>query len=298
MGRQLREDPDDVRVPMQRLIDAGGKRLRPALVMLCARLGRRWNARRAARLAVATEFLHAATLVHDDYLDDAPVRRGRPTVAAAEGPGRAVAVGDYYFAKATRLVAELGDPEVISVVARSIEQICLAQLEEDRLRGSFAGHQSTYLRVAGGKTASLFEAACRAGARLGAAAPEVVEAVGRYGLRLGIAFQMRDDLLDYRDGTGKPQGQDIRQRALSLPLIYAIEDERTGPTVRQLLAGPPGDLDVHQVRHLVAGSGALERVTERVREQAESAAQALDAVRAGAVRACLTELARSTVVHA
>ncbi|HYM96095.1 MAG TPA: secondary thiamine-phosphate synthase enzyme YjbQ, partial [Candidatus Sulfotelmatobacter sp.] len=114
LSRQLMIDPEPVAAPMRRLVEAGGKRLRPRLVQLTAGIGPRHEPLRAAGLAAAVELLHNATLVHDDYVDESTHRRGRPTVAAAEGPERAIAVGDYYFAKATRLIAEIGNREVTS----------------------------------------------------------------------------------------------------------------------------------------------------------------------------------------
>jgi secondary thiamine-phosphate synthase enzyme len=127
LARQLIVDPQAVRTPMQRLVEAGGKRVRPTLVMLASRLGHEPDALRASALASAVELIHDATLVHDDYVDRASTRRGRATVASAEGPERAIAVGDYYFAKATRIIAELGNADVTSTIAEAMEAICLPQ---------------------------------------------------------------------------------------------------------------------------------------------------------------------------
>src|SRR5262249_13436663 len=217
LARQLLVDPEPVRGPMQRLVEAGGKRLRPLLVMLSSRLGTQDDPLRAAALAAAIELLHHATLVHDDYVDQAATRRGRPTVAAREGAARAVAVGDYYFAKATRMIAQLGNPDVSCTIAGAVETICLSQMEDVRLRGMYPGDYATYLRVVRGKTAALFAAACKAGAQLGAAPAGVVERLQHFGDLLGIAFQMTDDLLDYSVSSGKPvaHGQpatDLRHR--------------------------------------------------------------------------------------
>src|SRR5205823_7721728 len=238
LSRQLHVDPEPVRAPMWRLVAAGGKRLRPMLVLLGSRLGPRQDPLRSASLAAAVELIHAATLVHDDYVDESPRRRGRPTVAAQEGPARAVAVGDYYFAKATRLIAELGSPEVTATIAGAMEAICRSQIDDLELRGRYPGDEADYLRVVRGKTAALIAAACVAGAQLSGASAEVVERVRRYGDAVGVAFQMTDDVVDFSDRSGKPMGQDIRERVLSLPLIYASEDEALGGEIQQLLAAP------------------------------------------------------------
>src|SRR5262249_34936453 len=154
---------------------------------------------------------------------------------------------------------------VTSTIAEAVEAICLSQMDEVRLRGSYPGDYAMYLRVVRGKTAALIEAACRAGAQLGGAPPEVVERLSRFGDLVGIAFQMADDLPDSSPSAGKPLGQDIRQRVVALPLIYATEDRRLGARVRQLLAGPLDDEQVREIQELVAVTGALERVGEEAR---------------------------------
>ena len=210
LTRQLMVDPDPVAVPMRRLMEAGGKRLRPKLVQLTSQIGPRRDPLRAAGLAAAVELLHNATLIHDDYVDESTHRRGRPTVAAAEGAERAIAVGDYYFAKATRLIAEIGISSVTSTMAEALEAICASQIDDVALRGAFPGDHDSYLRVVRGKTAALFAAACASGALLSEAPPEIVEALRRYGDLLGIAFQMADDMVDFSPSSGKPVGLDIR----------------------------------------------------------------------------------------
>ena len=295
LTRQMHVDPEQVRAPMWRLVAAGGKRLRPLLVLLGSRLGPRQDPLRSASLAAAVELIHCATLVHDDYVDESPRRRGRPTVAALEGPERAIAVGDYYFAKATRVIAELEEPVVTSTIAEALEAICLSQIDDYRLRGSYPGDHASYLAVVRGKTAALIAAACAAGAQLAGARAEVVAALRRYGELVGIAFQMVDDLLDYSGSSGKPAGQDIRERVVSLPLIYASEDRAVGPELRRLLAGELSEDDVRRVQALVAESGALERVGAEARSLVRDAVGELDAVELDGVRSNLVDLARRAV---
>ena len=295
LARQLLADPDPVAMPMRRLVEAGGKRLRPKLVQLTSRIGPRQEPLRAAALAAAVELLHNATLIHDDYVDESTHRRGRPTVVAAEGAERAIAVGDYYFAKATRLIAEIGNRQVTSTVAAAIEAICASQIDDVALRGSFPGDHDSYLRVVRGKTAALFSAACASGALLSEAKPEVVEALRRYGDLVGVAFQMADDMVDFSPSSGKPVGLDIRQRVLSLPLIYAAEDMEVGPEVRWLLAGSLGDAEVGRVAELVSASDALRRVGDEARGLVEAALHALEAVELDGLRPTLIGLARSAV---
>ena len=295
LSRQLLVDPDPVAEPMRRLVEAGGKRLRPKLVQLTARIGPRHEPLRAAALAAAVELLHNATLIHDDYVDESTHRRGRPTVAAAEGPERAIAVGDYYFAKATRLIAEIGNREVTSTIAAALEAICASQIDDVALRGGYPGDHDSYMRVVRGKTAALFAAACASGALLSEAGPETVEALRRYGDLLGVAFQMADDMVDFSPSSGKPVGLDIRQRVVSLPLIYAAEDRAVGPEVRRLLAGALDDGAVGRVAELVTTSNALRRVGVEARGLVEDALHELETIELDGLRPTLIGLARSAV---
>jgi octaprenyl-diphosphate synthase len=295
LSRQLLVDPEPVAAPMRRLVEAGGKRLRPKLVQLTAGIGPRSEPLRAAALAAAVELLHNATLIHDDYVDESTHRRGRPTVAAAEGPERAVAVGDYYFAKATRLIAEIGNRSVTSTIAEALEAICASQIDDVALRGTYPGDHDSYLRVVRGKTAALFSAACASGALLSDSSPKIVDALRRYGDLLGVAFQMADDLVDFSPSSGKPVGLDIRQRALSLPLIYAAEDRAVGPEVRRLLAGALGDAEVDRVAELVTSSDALQRVRDEAHALVEAAVHELESVELDGLRPTLISLARSAV---
>jgi secondary thiamine-phosphate synthase enzyme len=295
LARQLLVDPEPVSAPMRRLVEAGGKRLRPKLVQLTAGIGPRSEPLRAAALAAAVELLHNATLIHDDYVDESTHRRGRPTVAAAEGPERAVAVGDYYFAKATRLIAEIGNRSVTSAVAEALEAVCASQIDDVALRGAYPGDRDSYLRVVRGKTAALFAAACASGALLSEAGPEIVDALRRFGDLLGVAFQMADDLVDFSPSSGKPVGLDIRQRVLSLPLIYAAEDRTVGPEVRELLAGSLGDAEVGRVAELVTSSGALQRVRGEAEALVDAAVHELETVELDGLRPTLISLAHSAV---
>jgi secondary thiamine-phosphate synthase enzyme len=295
LERQLHVDPAGVGAPMARLVEAGGKRFRPLLVLQTSRLGPGYDPLRAATLAAAVELIHAATLVHDDYVDESPLRRGRPTVAAAEGPTVAIAVGDYYFAKATRLIAELGNPDVTATVAAAMEAICRSQIDDLEFRGLYPGDEAAYLRVVRGKTAALIAAACVAGAQLSGADPEVIERLRRFGEAIGIAFQMADDVVDFSTASGKPLGQDIRERVLSLPLIYATEHPELGAELRDLLAGALDDGDLDKVVDLVARSGALERVNRQATELVAGAVTELSAVDLDGVKAGLVDLAHAVV---
>jgi len=189
----------------------------------------------------------------------------------------------------------MGNPGVTSAVAEALEAICASQIDDVALRGAYPGDRDSYLRVVRGKTASLFAAACASGAMLSDATPEVIGALRRYGELLGTAFQMADDMVDFSPRSGKPVGLDIRQRVLSLPLIYAAEDREVGAEVRHLLAGALGDAQVGRVAELVTSSGALPRVRAEATELVDAAVRELEAVELDGLRPVLVGLARSAV---
>ncbi len=180
-------------------------------------------------------------------------------------------------------------------MAEALEAICASQIDDVALRGAFPGDHDSYLRVVRGKTAALFAAACVSGALLSDASADIVEALRRYGELLGIAFQMADDMVDFSPDSGKPIGLDIRQRALSLPLIYAAEDRSVGTEVRTLLAGSLRDDEVDRVAELVTRSDALRRVGDEARGLVEQAVCEIEAVELDGLRPTLVGLARSAV---
>jgi len=242
---------------------AGGKRLRPVLVFLATPPDRRHDERTIAGGA-AVELVHMATLVHDDLLDGAELRRGQPTVWAAHGERAAESVGDYLFARAFAQLAATGNGEAVAVLA----QAALALVRGEALQRRHAYRPDTsveeYLARCSLKTGKLFEAACL----LGGAGP----ALGSFGLALGIAFQIADDILDCNgefDTTGKPAGVDLRDGTPTLPLILAAREDEV---VRRALAGEACDDALERV----AATGALEAARRFALEYADRARAALD----------------------
>ncbi|HKT83872.1 MAG TPA: polyprenyl synthetase family protein, partial [Solirubrobacterales bacterium] len=218
---------------MEALFQAGGKRLRPALVLLSARLGGA-GYDEAAPAAIAVELIHASTLVHDDVIDHSATRRGAPTVAAEVGDGPAIVIGDYYFARAYGEAARAGDTRVVTLLANAVTEVCAGELRQQHERYRYKPGLYRYFRRIRLKTASLLEAACRAGAVIGGLSDRQDEALGLYALNLGLAFQVIDDLLDYigaEHEVGKPVGHDLLEGSATLPLILARRD----PAVREEL---------------------------------------------------------------
>ncbi|HEV3232583.1 MAG TPA: polyprenyl synthetase family protein [Candidatus Dormibacteraeota bacterium] len=292
LQRQLALDPEWMRDPMRELVEAGGKRLRPLLTMLCAQLGPDHDPGRSARLAAALELIHSATLVHDDIIDGAAFRRGRPTVNRSRGGRVAIGVGDYYFARAAETLAELNRPAVTATVLSCVRDVCRAQILETTARAADRLDEAVYVEIAAGKTAALLVAACAGGAQLSEAPPAVVAALRAYAADVGLAFQMVDDVIDFEPGpTGKPAGQDLRAGVRSLPLILAC----AGPGGDRLTAALRRPEALDRAVDLVRASGALEATRARARALADRAIAALGAVRPGPVRDRLAELADGAV---
>jgi geranylgeranyl pyrophosphate synthase len=242
---------------------AGGKRLRPVLVFLCATPEER-TGETAAAGGASVELVHMATLVHDDLLDGADLRRGRPTVWAEHGAAAAKATGDYLFARAFAELAATGDAQRVAVLAGAA--LALARGEALQRKQAFRPETTVdeYLARCSLKTGKLFEAACV----LGGARPEL----GAFGLALGIAFQIADDILDCTgdfDTTGKAPGVDLRDGTPTLPLILAAREDAE---VRRALAGE----HVPDALERVAATGALETARALAEDYAARARAALD----------------------
>jgi octaprenyl-diphosphate synthase len=266
VGRVIRERMQSEAAPRipavtAHLIEAGGKRLRPMLVLAAARL-LGYGGAHHVDLAVAVEFIHTATLLHDDVVDDSKQRRGRPTANLLWDNTSSVLVGDYLFARAFQLMVETGSLRVLGILADASATISEGEVLQLVAARDLATTEATYLKVIRGKTAALFAAATQAGAVIAGATPEAEEALHDYGDALGIAFQIVDDLLDIEgtDAIGKNRGDDLREGKLTLPVIHAVaaasEEERAFWT-RLLARGEVGEGDVDRARALMERHGAL-----------------------------------------
>lgn len=247
-------------------LGAGGKRLRPLLVLICAGSS---AAERAVRAAVAIELIHMATLVHDDVLDGAPVRRGRPTVVARSGRERAVGVGDLLLSRAFAELADQGGGAEVAELSSAALALARGELAQRHDTGDTAISEDRYLERCSLKTARLFESACRVG-RLASEAPGA-EDLASFGREIGLAFQLLDDVLDVTgppERTGKARGTDLLDGTVTLPLILArLGDPR-------LAQADLTDLDAARAEALcdrIAATGALDEVRARARAAIESA---------------------------
>ena len=278
------------------LVAAGGKRLRPLLSVAAARLvGGRGDA--GLKLAAAVEFIHTATLLHDDVVDGSQLRRGKVAAHLIWGGASSVLVGDFLFARAFELMVETGSLEALDILARASRVIAEGEVLQLTRAHDLDLDQPTYLQIIRGKTAELFSAAARGAAVAHGAPPEQAEALRLYGLKLGLAFQLADDALDYGGASetlGKNAGDDFREGKATLPLILAVQ--RTGARERPFWERVVGRReqvadDFRRARDLVAGCGALDAVLRLAQDQAEEAKAALGLCPAGSWRDALSELA-------
>ncbi|HEX8628583.1 MAG TPA: polyprenyl synthetase family protein [Catenuloplanes sp.] len=278
------------------LVDAGGKRFRPLLVALGAELGDP-RSPMVVPAAVVMELTHLATLYHDDVMDEALVRRGAPSANSRWTNSVAILVGDYLFARAADIAADLG-VEAVRLQARTFALLVHGQIAETV--GPRPGDDPIehYLRVVAEKTGSLIATSARFGGMFGGASPEHVEALAGYGETIGAAFQLSDDLLDIASESvqsGKTPGTDLREGVPTLPVLYALADDDTDPAavrLREILAaGPVTDDALHaEALALLRGSAALKRARETVRMYAEEARSRLAPLPDGAPRRALESL--------
>ncbi len=208
------------------ILKTPGKMLRPAFVMMSAGIGQDTD-KNVSKVAAAVELLHTATLIHDDVIDASSSRRNNPALHVRAGIKTAVLAGDFLFSKALELASSANSEGLVGAVNKGIAEICMSEIEQDSEQGNYFIDRETYFRRIHGKTAELFALSCRVGAVLGGAEPEEADAFYEVGRNFGIAFQIEDDVLDYRGSVqklGKPVGNDLKDGIPTLPLILAIED--------------------------------------------------------------------------
>lgn len=268
------------------LIRSGGKRLRPACLLLAARLG---GARephppspKTIELAAAVEIIHMASLIHDDIIDRADVRRGRASVPGRWGQAFALLAGDLLYSRVFRDMTRNGQGEALGAVAEAVHRMVLGELAETVRRDDLSLSEAEYLKIVGDKTASLFACATYLGARAGGLSEEEARRLRRYGEQLGVAFQIVDDLLDLcqdEQDLGKPTGADLRDGKVTLPVIHALgEDRRRGSSrVADLFVERNGP----ELRATCAGYGSLDYAARTAEGSVRSALACLEGLPGG-----------------
>jgi geranylgeranyl pyrophosphate synthase len=221
---------------IESIIDSGGKRVRPAVTLLAGRMFPQPD-ESLLKLAVSVELLHMATLIHDDLLDNASKRRGSATINSKWDSKSTVLAGDYVWAKAAKIAAEVGNPKVLGIFADTIMVIVEGEIKQDYTDAKSRPERDEYYRRIYAKTASLFEGAMRSAAVLGNASEKQMNALGMYGRNLGTAFQIIDDVLDFvgtAADVGKPVGNDLRQGVVTLPAIMYYENHPNHPVMKSI----------------------------------------------------------------
>jgi len=278
----------------QYIIAAGGKRLRPALLLMtCGALG--YQGAQRFNLAAVVEFIHTATLLHDDVVDESVLRRGNPTANEAFGNPASVLVGDFLYSRAFQMMVEAQNMRIMQVLADATNVIAEGEVMQLMNMHNAGLDEAGYLQVIRSKTAKLFEASARVGAILAGAEPALEEACAEYGQALGTAFQVIDDVLDYAGDAavmGKSLGDDLREGKATLPLIAAMQ--RGSASQRQLIHsaienGTVTHLD--EVIAIVRSTGALEVSRQAAAREAERAVAAAERLPAGAHAGSLLQLA-------
>ena len=275
LRREVHSGYDFVTETSLHLMEAGGKRFRPLFTLLAGQVGPRGDSPDVITAAAVVELIHLATLYHDDVMDSATMRRGAPSANARWDNSVAILTGDYLFAHASRLVADLG-PDAVRIIADTFAELVTGQMRETR--GPRPGEDPVkhYLTVVAEKTGSLIATAARYGAMFAGCPPEQVAALRRFGEIIGTSFQVSDDVIDIAsppEDSGKTPGTDLREGIATLPMLYAAQ--RTDPAaerLRELLAAPLTDDGlVDEALGLLRASDGLERARDTLREQAAQA---------------------------
>ncbi len=290
---RLTTDVPLVREVAQYIISAGGKRLRPALLLLISgALGSQHPQRHT--LAAVVEFIHTATLLHDDVVDESTLRRGRETANERFGNAASVLVGDFLYSRAFQMMVEVDNMRVMQVLSEATNVIAEGEVMQLMNMHDASLDEAAYLRVIRSKTAKLFEASARLGAILFGADQQIESACATYGQALGTAFQVIDDVLDYEgqaDELGKNLGDDLREGKVTLPIICALKmaDAPQATLIRRAIES--GDLThLDKILDIVTRSGALEAARMGAVAEAERAATAIRQLPANEHRAALLQL--------
>ncbi len=262
------------------LVSAGGKRLRPALALASAAVGGAPATEEVLLGGVSVELVHLASLYHDDVMDEAATRRNVESVNSRWGNLVAIVAGDFLLARSAEIAAGLGT-EIAALLAATLGRLCEGQVSEVRSAYDVNRTESAYLSAIAGKTASLMATSCRIGALAAGLDRRHVDALTTYGQCFGMAFQIRDDILDVvasAEELGKEPGQDLVSGIYTLPVLYALADPHHGPELRALLAKPLDVAEREKARAMVTASGAVPATVQTARRYSEAAATAAESI--------------------
>jgi heptaprenyl diphosphate synthase len=299
MEKAVRSDTDFVTEAASYLVAAGGKRFRPLLVLLSGSFGDPTDPR-LIQGAAAIEITHLATLYHDDVIDEAVERRGRPSANARWDNTVAILTGDFLFAKASEISSDLGT-DVTRLLARTIAILCDGQIREVEASGRPGGSIDGYMEVIRRKTAQLIATSCRLGGMLSDAPAETIERLDDYGMALGVAFQLSDDIMDLvatEEELRKKPGQDLLEGVYTLPVLFALQDgDRAGELASLLADGPPAGERFDRAFDIVRGDGALHAARDAVSAHVRRARDVASGLQPGPARDALIRIAEFLAVR-
>jgi octaprenyl-diphosphate synthase len=282
LTRQVRSQVQLVSTIGAHVLQSGGKRLRPAFLSLSAKaISSSFEPARAHKLAACMEMIHMATLIHDDVIDHAATRRGRPTANSEFGNTASILTGDVLLSKAMSILAQDGDIEIICAVSSAVVELAEGEVRELECRNRFDLDETEHFEILRMKTASFIQCCCEVGARLAGAPDEWRDALGAYGHHIGLAFQIADDLLDYtgdKKQTGKPVATDFREGCATLPLIYllpSLNDSERIHTEQKFGNGVTED-EIKLICHWMEVRGALDKARETAQRQVDIAKESLN----------------------
>ena len=284
------------------LVAAGGKRLRPLLTLATAKLCG-YEGERQISLAACVEFIHTATLLHDDVVDESTLRRGFASANAVFGNKASVLVGDFLFARAFQLMVEDGSLEVLRILSAAAATIAEGEVLQLTTQNDLSTTEEKYFEVIRGKTAALFAAACEVGGVIAGRPAEQCAAIAKFGMDLGMAFQLVDDALDYsavQAELGKTVGDDFREGKLTYPVLVAIaaaQGEEAVFWTRTIEQGEQTEADLPAALELIKKYGATARTIARAEQFIDSACAALDGFPESEMRAALIGVARYTTAR-
>ncbi len=283
---------------IESIIESGGKRMRPAVTLLAGRMYPQ-DDDHLKKLAVSVELLHLATLIHDDLIDAAHTRRGASTINSKWDSKSTVLAGDYVWAKAAKIAADVGNTKVLGIFADTVMVIVEGEIKQDYMGSASSTNRDEYYNRIYAKTASLFEGAMRSAATLGNAPQKHVDALGMYGRKLGTAFQIIDDVLDFvgtQSDVGKPVGNDLRQGVITLPALLYYEKHPGHPVIESVAVKnghTPEQLE--EVIQEIGASPEMQNARDKAQELAQEAVRELDALPKSKYRQALAELAEYVV---
>jgi geranylgeranyl pyrophosphate synthase len=290
---------------LEAIVAGGGKRLRPLLLLLASRAFNHRPTDNAIAVAAGVELLHTASLIHDDSIDKAALRRGNPTLNTELSTGAVILIGDFLFAQSAILAAQPGNSRVMIIFAESLAEICRGQLRETLEAHQLDQSREAYEKRIYGKTAALFAGAAEMGAVLGGGTDEEIAELRQFGSDMGMAFQVVDDILDLREGTetlGKPAGNDLKQGVVTVPVMIFAENLDGEDDTRKAIEGIiAGELtDQAQIDHIVdkiRSSGALEKAEQVAANYVHAARERLSVVKDAQTREFLAKMLDLAVVR-